>query len=375
MRKVLWLVLLVLVPGSLRAASKEISGPTAVISPYTYWCKPNTPCTPQAGRFYNPAGIQVGSELYMYVQGGVYSSANGGPGSECSLGEEILLFKSAWTAAALRSPFSYVKTVSPCNTSVSGVHYQLGSVFRSAWDNKIKLLVDETEGGTSVQAGNFKRVLLGSSSDGQTFTWTPFIKQSSVNGELISIIEVTLVQATANSNWWGVFKFGSVCGCESGRMRVTPDATNPRGYVISILASDNTWKNVADDGSFNFRPLNIGSPGMNSIVYNNNTWEGWGDQSAPGATAGCYDAAFTQGSTFAYRTLTQSGPVGSVQTVTSDVRPMPTVNGLGRLYPFRLNDMNGARLLYSASRDRICTDTIVADGFRGMEVVVTVVDN
>lgn len=37
--------------------------------------------------------------------------------------------------------------------------------------------------------------------------------------------------------------------------------------------------------------------------------------------------------------------------------------------------MNGTRLLYTASLDRMCTEGRHATGFRGAEILVTVVDN
>jgi len=375
---------LLLFSGRIEASSNEKStqAPAAVISPYTYWCTTPGNCHPERGRFYNPAGVKVGNNYYIYVQGGAYVNVTTGPGSECTaVGEEILLFKAPWTAQGLRSPFTYVKTITPCRTDVPDVHYELGSVFQSSTDGKYKILVDETENGASVGNGNFKRILLGSSTDGLTWTWSPFLQQSTVGSVTYSFLESTLVQATANTNWWGMYLWGTT-GSENlmvGQIRVIQDAMNPRGFVAYLLASDGTWKPVNDDGTVNFDPKGLWSVfasdggSATAIILNNGAWESWGSLGPGTATAGCNDGDIYD-STLIYRTVTQTGLPGPLQTVTSSVRPMPTINSSGRLYPFRLNDMNGAKLLYSASTDRMCTEGRLS-GWKGMEVVLTEVDN
>jgi len=371
-------LLLALTAAPLDAATQEVSlTPTAVISPFTYWGS-----NPSQGRFYGPTGIRVGDEFFLYVQGGAYNTTTTGPGSECrEVGEEVLLFKAPWTAQGLRGPFQYVRTITPCRTDVAQVHYSPGSVFKSTADNKYKLVVAETEGGSSPAEGHWKRTLLGSSADGVTWTWSPFIKQSSVGGVTYSVGGVTLVQASLNSNWWGTFLFGgSGQGLWLvGRIRVVMDASNPRGYVVYLLAGDGAWRAVGDDGSFNFvpatawgGPAELASP--HSLVLNNATWEAWGDYSGLPATAGCEEGDPATTATFRYRVITQSGPIGPVEEVTSSVRPMPSKNLYGRFSPFRINDMNGVRLLYSASTDRMYCGGQGA-GYRGAEIVVTEVNN
>jgi hypothetical protein len=361
----------------LLGASQEVSlTPTAVISPYSFWADPSQ------GRFYGPTGIQIGNYFYMYVQGGAYSNVTTGPGSECAaVGEEVLAFKTPWTAQGLRSPFTYVRTITPCRTDVPQVHYSPGSVFKSSMDGKYKILVSETENGSSPALGHWKRTLLGSSTDGENWAWSTFLKQSVVGTETYSVGGVTLVQATANTNWWGTYLWGGTGQglWNVGRIRVIMDATNPRGYVIYLLASDGTFEAVNNDGSFNFvpgvawnGPTEVASP--HSIVLNNGTWEAWGDYAGLPATQGCEDNDPNNSSTFRYRTVSQTGPIGAIQEVTSAVRPMPTRNLYGRFSPFRINDMNGVRLLYSASADRMyCGGT--GAGYKGSEIIVTEVDN
>src|ERR1700687_3784017 len=354
--------------------------PTAVISPWTYWTDPTS------GRFYRPTGIQVGNSYFLYVEGGAYRDIHTGPGSETctSSGEKILAFSTNWTATALRSPFNYVGAVSPC-INASNVHFQPGSAFRSSTDGLVKLLVDDIEGGTNVMHRDFKRVLLGSSSHGSAFTWSTFLKQSVVGGGTYSPYLVKLVQATATSNWWGTFWWAVCHKCdgmvyvqdgdlitESGRITVTMDSTNPRGYVVTIL-SGGVWQRVNDDGTFNFAPDVTSDILTQSIVRNNGAWEEWGDTGQCTATQGCYVG--TPGcSTFVYRTTTPLGITGPLQQVTSQVRPMPTREPIGRTGPFRMQDMNGARLIYSTSGDRLCeTDP---GGYRGgTEIIVTEVNN
>jgi len=151
------------------------------------------------------------------------------------------------------------------------------------------------------------------------------------------------------------------------------DSTNPRGYVAYIL-SGGTWQAVNDDGTFNFAPDHTGDILTQSIVSNNGAWEEWGDTNQCTTTAGCYDGTPNDCRTFQYQVTNQGGGLGGIQTVTSSVRPMPTQNGFGRLGPFRMQDMNGVRLIYSSSTDRLCAEGI-HDGFHGSEIIVTQVNN
>jgi hypothetical protein len=373
------LLSILLIAISAFADSLETTAPVAVISPFTYWS-----ASPRSGRFYRPTGVKVGSKYFLYVQGGAYKGVTTGPGSETcgTIGEKALAFSAPWTSAGLRSQFTYERAVSPCNPA-DDVHYQTGAAFVSSTDGKVKLTIDETETGSDPRSADFKRILLGSSTDGKNFTWTTFVKQSVINSVTYSISQANLVQATANSNWWGVFQWAYCTLCNGtdgigfwnqGRMRVVMDPANVRGYVVYLLMSDGaTWGQVNDDGSFNFIPYNTFYGGARSIVNNNNTWEAW---TILGGTpnGGCDDGDPNSSSSFGYYTVSQGGSFGAIQYLTSSSRAMPTMNGTGRLDPFRMQDMNGKRLLYSASTDHMC-QTTGNDGFRGMEILVTEVNN
>jgi len=129
----------------------------------------------------------------------------------------------------------------------------------------------------------------------------------------------------------------------------------------------------AADGSFTFVPSNTGYSGARSIVNNNNTWEAWTITGGT-PTGGCDDGDANSASSYGYYTVSQGGAFGAMQKLTSLTRAMPTANGYGRLDPFRVQDMNGARLLYSVSNDRMCFAGR-ASGFRGLEILVSDVNN
>lgn len=351
------------------AQSTEIAGTNIIVSPWTYWADP------RAGRFYNPAGIKIGNRYWLYVQGGRYLPVLTGPGSEClPLGEQILAFSNPWTHTGLRSHFTYEGLVSPCNTSAPEVHYQLGSVFQSSWDLQYKMLIDETESGATYPE-DFKRVLLRTSTDGRSWTTlasqNPFLKQSVVGGTLVAPIEVALVQGS--SDWWGMFLWGGAAN-KVGRIKVTQTPANPRGFVVYIFASDSIWRAVGDDGAISFLPANVATANQGSIVFDDGLYEYWHSGGTLQATTGCIDEV-PGNSSLTLRTITEAGALGPLQTVTSSVRPMPTLNRYGRMYPFRHNDPNGKKLVYSASLDRMCEFDPAAWAWRGLEIVNTVVDN
>ena len=282
------------------------------------------------------------------------------------------------------------------------MHYASGSAFRSA-DGKIRLLIDETARGSGPAHGHFKRVLLGTSSDGINFDWKTFLRQSMLpTGERISISDVILVKAV-NGNWWGFFRWGSCTTCNGkgeenntglwyqGRILVTMNAANPRGFVVYLRNEADAWQQVNDDGSFNFRPLQTGQPYQaRSLVQNAGTWELWsfdwlGSASDPNE---CDDEIVNPPtgetlSRFVYQTVTPSGGYGAATGLErlAGMRPMPSLNSSGRNWPWRVQDMNGKRLLYSVSTDRNCNrlrdagNTGKVDQFRGAEIVVTEIDN
>lgn len=359
------------------ASSVETSGPWVTASPYTYWSNPTQ------GRFYNPHGVLTASELLLFVQGGAYVNVFTGPGSECSHGEQVLLFSAPRTGGGVRSHFTYRGIVSPCERvpGATNVHYTNGSVFKSEWDNQYKLLISETENGATFSEGDFKRVLIGTSSNGYTWSWSavPFIQQSTVQGQRISVIEVTLVQEPGGGDWWGVFNWGVNHAAQMGQLKVERDPWNVRGFVVKILDENDQWRTVADDGSFDFKPKNIWGnfQRAGSIVFNNGQYELWVSRKVP-ASQGCpnSDPGDTDGSTFAYRTITKDGYLGPVQGVYSYLRAMPTLNNFGRLFPYRWNAGGGGKYLYSASADRICQEGRDRfPGWHGMEIVATLVNN
>jgi hypothetical protein len=372
--------------GSARAQTpNEVQGPVTILSPYTWW-----PSNPAAARFLETQVMHIGSNLYIYVGGGPFAPFVGTPpnfpGWDCSLGEKIMAFKVPFTFSGLRTQITsmsnYVGTVSPCNTSEPNVHYTLGGVFQSSWDGQYKMLLNETVNGTSFPS-SFKRVILMTSPDGEHWSRVdtpvaPFIQQSTVNGQLVSITTPSVVQGT--TNWWGFFQFGTACNCSTGRLRVTQAVSNPRGYVVSMLATDNTWHNVKDDGTFDFMPKDVEAgapwtllgPPLSYIVNSGGQYEVWAAANPPlTPTGGCNNGGHQ---TIAYGTTEDSDqPMHNLQSITSSVRAMPTFNGAGRLGAARINDAQGKMLVYGASTDRYCTQTGGGTGWKGAEILLTVV--
>lgn len=329
------------------------------------------------GTFYNPTGIVVGGELYLYVQGGLSRSlASSECWNHCDL-DTIVRFEAPFTASGVRGPFEPGNRVSPCRGDELPelVHYGVGSVLRSSFDNQYKLFLDRTEGGADFSKGHFKEILIGTSSDAVDFTYpeevNPFIRQC--NG--ISIIDVTLIDD--GSMWWGTFQFGTSQPNQTGFMRVLDAPSNPRGFEVQIL-SGGTFKTVDDDGTFDFTPDNIWSnSGANSIVLDGGQYELWGSVGGgSGVTEGCEDP--NAGSKkIVYRTIDSSGNLGPVQDISSRVRAMPSINGTGRLFPFRIN-RSGEKLLFTSTSDDVCFNNQPSNWgsnvFVGHDTVMTVLD-
>jgi hypothetical protein len=325
--------------------------------------------------------------LYLYVGGGPFTpfSGKGFPGWDCPLGEKIMAFRLPFTHDGLRTPINkdlsaYVGTVSPCDTTPAdqSVHYVLGSVFQSSWDDQYKMLINETINGTQWPQ-SFKRVLLRTSSDGEHWSLVgtraaPFIQQSVVNGTLISVSAPSVVQGSPD--WWGFFQFGGApCNCSLGRLRVTQAPSNPRGYIVSMLATDGTWRNVNDDGTFSFMPMNLAtSPYFEgvSLFFNVDHYEGWGAANTGIPPNGGCNNGGNQSIAYGF-TEDSNQPMHNLQGITSSVRAMPTFNGAGRLGAARINDNLGKMLVYGASTDRYCYDTNGGNGWKGAEILLTVV--
>jgi hypothetical protein len=403
-------------------APNAVAGPNVILSPFNFWSDP------RMGRFYNPAAIVVGSDFFLYVHGGAYSSANGGPGSDCATSnEQILIFKTPYTHDNIRSTaygaplycasgcahpaqgaWTYMGHANPCSPTVAH-HYQLGSVFRSSWDNQYKLLVDETDNGTSWAAGNFKRTLLLTSADGVHWApqanpgnglTPPLLAQSTVGGQVVSVGEVSLVQGAAEQ--WGTFAFGASCDCVHGRIRIFQNAANPRGFVAYLWSTDNQWHAVNDDGTFNYMPAYFdGTMAINSInvVAHAGHFEAWGvpgynftptqplDPIDPGCNDGNGGKGIVMMATIAEGTadtVTPPPALGTPVYVTSSLDanpnhaldwPLATQDTFGRITPVRFDDAWGKYLLYSGSLDGVCWAGLLSGStWRGMEVRLTVVD-
>jgi hypothetical protein len=401
---------------------KAVAGPNVILSPFNFWSNP------RMGRFYNPATIKIGSNFFLYVHGGAYNSANGGPGSDCATSnEQILIFETPNTRANLRSaafgpplycagcpnpaqgPWTYQGHANPC--SAVAHHYQLGSVFSSSWDGQYKLLMDETDidatgSATDWSKGDFKRILLQTSSDG--IHWAPqqnhlnsatppLLAQSTIGGQVISVGEASIVQGA--SEWWGTFAFGASCDCGHGRIRVFQNAANMRGFVAYIWSTDSQWHMVGDDGTFSFMPADMGaSPYLGSIniISHLGQYQAWGTTFTPTQALdpfdnGCNDGNGGRGAILTASiqegtadTVTPPPPIGTPVYITSSLDtnathslnwPLATLDSFGRLYPVRFDDDWGKYLLYSSSLDGLCWAGLITDSsWRGMEILLTVVD-
>jgi hypothetical protein len=330
------------------------------------------------GVAYNPSAIQVGKELFVYVQAITLDpdARPNLPWDWCPDGENVVRFHTPFTSAGLRRRFQVGNRVSPCFGGGS-THYGVGGVLFSSWDSQYKIFLDRAYPDQVFAAGHFKEIWMRSSPDG--INWydppgvNPFVRQSQVGPDLISIIDVTLT--AAGSRWWGFFVFGTIEANKVGRMRVIRAPLNARGFVVQML-SGGLWKNVKDDGSFDFKPDSVWSGFPNSIIWNDGQFEVWTGSFAS-ATAGCDDGIDADG-TLAYRTATESG-MGPLQSLSSAVRAMPSRNWTGRMFPARLN--HGAeKILLSASTDRACETFDFWPGdwhganWAGMEIVLTVLD-
>lgn len=399
-------------------APNAIGGPVATLSPFNFWSDPSY------GRFYNPAVLVVGGSFFLYVHGGVYHNANGGPGSTCATSnEQVLVFETPYTRANVRSPafgpplycssgcphpaqgaWTYVGTANPCSSSTPH-HYQVGSAFRSSFDGQYKLLIDETDcdmTGTCTDwaNGDFKRILLMTSSNGATWTPqldVPFLAQSTIGGTVYSVTRMSIIQGA--SEWWGTFHFGTTCGCSLGRIRVFEAPSNVRGFVAYIWSTDSQWHAVNDDGTFNYVPMNTELPGMpldvGALVSHLGGYEAWGNpyftsnQPLDPKDHGCNDGSGNEAtvymSTIQEGTADTTSPppaLGTPEYITSSLDtntnhqlnwPLPTLDSGGRGYPVRFDDTWGY-LLFTSSLDAMCWAGLLGNTGAGMGIVLTTVD-
>lgn len=365
-----FLFMLLLVPVAARAAN-ETSGPYIVITPEDY-ANVGDGLDLVRGSFYNTTGVVIGSTLHIFIQGGLFSGEV--PWQDC-WGDKVIRFANPFTSTGVRSRFALGGRVSPCygTEEQTQTHYGLGTVVQAPWDGQYKIFLDRTENGAEFAEGDFKEILIGTSATGTAWSYpasiNPLVKRS--NG--ISIIDVTLT--AASDRLWGLFQFGTVAPDKVGRMQILPTEKSPRGFIVEIR-SGGIWRTVADDGSFNFTPDNVWSGGNpNGIVSSGGAIQVWSGSGSSTATQGCNDP-YPGGSTFVYRTATQT-TLGGIQQVTSEVRPMPTTSNFGRTFPYRV-DRGSEKLLFSTSADRAC-ETLPNNWpgfspFRGMEILLTVLD-
>lgn len=351
--------------GSAAASSVEVAGGQIVASAI------QTGATATGGgTYYNPTGIDIGSDFFLYVMGGNWDH---GPDGPC-FGDKIFAFKSPYTAAGMYSAFQFVARISPCD----GKSYGPGQVFH---DGQYRMVADQSD------QVNFSSLVLGTSSNGVYWTWQDFI--ASTNGVQLyaPVLQASTVQychcdsgCHCHSSWWGFFPFSSGGTQRTGRMSVELGSHYPRGYRVKIL-SGGQWLTVNDStGEFSFTPDNVW-PGVvvRSLVWDVDRWELWAHKNVPHNGCSNCTGSYNQGpfgSTFVFREVDTTGWMGPEETVYSAIRCMPADGHVARLFPFRVNDPSGRKLLYSATNDaNICTQSPGDNGYSGMQVVVTEVDN
>lgn len=383
------LTLCLLAPSAVDAAEVEAAAvQTNVIEPEDFGHGP------LGATFYNPTGVKVGNELFLYVQGG----PTGSEAQPCA-GDKIYLFRAPWTQTGLRSQFQWESQtqvsferddgtvenegvtgrVSPCKSTDH--HYGLGGVFVNGGSGQYVMMLDQASFPT---ANVFREILIGFSNDGVSWSWEPFV-ESTGN---YSILDVTLKSSDVSSiycnpschshtTWWGFFRFGPGDNGSGrvGKMKVDYSSQYPRGFRVWIQ-SGGVWAQVNDTtGEYSFQPDDVRPNGAsfapNALVDNNGQLELWAFQSG---VSGC-GCDFGNGSTFLNRSV-DFGSLGTISgsrvSVFSKTRCMPSDNGVGRLFPFVITGPSGKRLLYSSSNDKNCTN-LQSGGhaFVGMYTLVT----
>ncbi|HRC86619.1 MAG TPA: hypothetical protein PK413_13505, partial [Thermoanaerobaculia bacterium] len=276
--------------------------------------------------------------------------------------------------SGLVSPFAFSSRISPC--TATNYHYGVGGVFKSG--SQYFLTADRANW---PDANVFYEILLGSSPDGASWSWAPFVKSTGVS----SILDVTLVSSTvsvfycdptcnAHTAWWGFFRTGPCANCADwvGRMKVDYSTAYPRGFRVWIL-SGGIYKQVNDTtGEFNFAPDNVwpetdAGYAPNALVPTaSGGYELWATKSPAAGGCGC---SFQGGSTLVYRTATDT-TLGPLQGVYSAARCMPSASSVGRLFPFVITGPTGQRLLYTSNNDKNCSN-LASNPYQGMYIVAT----
>jgi len=376
----LLVVSLLSAPINLWAEKEESDGPYSAVSPDQLFS------SLLDRTFNNPTGIRAGEEYFLYVQstGGEPAST---PWAWC-WGDPIVLFSSPWSFEGLRQPFALESRISPCTCTDPACPeedkfaYGTGSVLRSNHDGNFYIFLDKVLPGRDVAAGDFKDILLGTSPDGRNWTYptevSPLVTQSTIcEGAACTTVSILDVTLTADvSSWWGFFKWG-VLGEQAnrtGRMRVFPDASNPRGFRVELLSAGQ-WQPVADDGTFSAIPDDVWpNVSVNSLLQTPEGFEAWAWKLSSEQVAGCDDGTDV-GSEIVYRRAGQD-TLDPVETLRSRVRAIPSRNMTGRTFPVLLEGPAGYTSIYSSSSQRVCETQHALwlannNPFAGMEIVLT----
>jgi len=360
-RSILTILLISVAPFSF-GSSVEISGGQTVVSAVESGEPSST-----GGAYNNPTGIPIGGDFFLYAQGGNWDH---GPGGSCP-GDKILAFKNPYTSTGMTTPFQFVTRISPCD----GAAYGPGQVFSS--NGQYYMVADRSDTVT------FQELVLGTSTNGVQWTWQDFIRHTG-SVEIYSPVLVSGLSwfvcnpgCFSHTNWWGFFPF-TTPGRGTGRISVDVSNQYPRGFRVKIL-SGGQWVTVDDyTGEFSFTPDSVWNDvGVRSLAWDEDHWELWAFTNVPhngcSPCDGEYDNGFA-GTTFKFRNVYSEGSsLGPIQQVYSMVRCMPSDSHVGRMFPFRVNDPSGSKLLYSSTTDEnICTTT---NPFAGSYVVVTELDD
>jgi len=166
-----------------------------------------------------------------------------------------------------------------------------------------------------------------------------------------------------------------------------------RGFVVYLLGTDGQWHAVNDEGTFNFMPKDINNPSTPmrrvTLVNHNGQYQAWGNtfstaQALDPIDPGCYDGVSGDRSSIVMASISENTTtLGTPSYITSSLDananrtlnwPLATQNAFGREYPWRFDDKWGKYIIYSASTDRYCWANHSNNGFRAMEILLTVVD-
>jgi hypothetical protein len=316
--------------------------------------------------FYAPTSTLSpdGSLFYLYVQGDENLS-------DPTYTDQILMYTHPNTWNGLTSQFTSPTRLLPDptqgqNASCFGSPYCFyghPSVFRDAGKYFMTAL-------KSPDAVNFNEQLLGTSSNGSTWTWTTlFTTPAGIN-----VPSVTLRYSSigGQSYWWGFTELGVGGYVGIGAIRVHLSLHNETTGQVSIdyieMISGGIWRSVPPGGQINFTPDIIDFGGVEpKLHWIYDHWELWASSvGEPKNNCGCITAgpySYTAG--FRYRTVTTGYSLGPVQKVYSQLRCLPASYSDSRAYPFRVEWTN---LLYSMSNDQNCREDFV-----GAYIVVTAI--